>query len=51
MIINIFIIKDFVVHSENGNIDNNNGSTGENEMVFDVPTISIPIERCAKSHR
>jgi hypothetical protein len=51
MTINIFIIKDSEVHAENENVNNNIEIAGQNEMETNVSIISIPIERCGKSHR
>ncbi len=51
MVVNIFIIKDLEVNVDENNVENSVEIAGENEMESGVPTISIPIERCTKSHR
>jgi len=49
---NIFIIKDMdVVDINKNNVVHNVEIAAQTEMESDVPTISIPIERCTKSHR
>ncbi len=48
---NILFEKDMEVDVDNDNTGNRVEIAAQTEIESDVPTISIPIERCTKSHR
>ena len=48
---NILFEKDMEVDVDGDNIGNGIETATQTEVESDVPKISIPIERCTKSHR